>query len=74
MMYKHFLFYVELSFFIYASQMAQFIFLILLDYTPLYSFQNGSRKQTIWISFALATYLQTRLQLQSFPHIFCYHF
>jgi hypothetical protein len=46
----------------------------MLNYTPsLYNFQNGiwgMENKQYGITVELATYLQTRLQLKSFPHIF----
>jgi hypothetical protein len=37
-------------------------------------FKMEMEKKQYGISFELATYLQIRLQLESFPHTFCYHF
>jgi hypothetical protein len=76
MMHKHFsfLFWVNLFHLLIPNGII-FYFDIILNYTPsLVIFKMGMENKQYGITFELATYLQIRLQLKNFPHIFFYHF
>ncbi len=45
------------------------------DQTPcLYSVQTKNGEQTIWDKFEIATFSQTKLQFQNFPHVYLFMF